>query len=355
VQPAPVAPGPAQPPAQSPVTEPPKRTGRILGGAAAALILLLGGLYLATRHTPGPGPAPGPRPTAQQAAAVCASGSLQLYGSSAFQEIAQNAATAYQNACPNAKTRITVNQGVSRIDSAIGVSRLAGEVASGSPAAKSTIAMYDGSGTTLATRLPRHPAGILIYSVIANRALVNGGLFPGAKTTSGQLAGIFARHAAPRVVAVSRPGGSGTRLAFTGKVLAGARPPAAGVGGCPQPTGKPFPLPACTVNDTAAELAFVNGTPNAVGYAEVFGGLQGEPQVTALSLNGTEPKAASVLNGSYPFWTPETFYSAPVMSPLARDFLAYLPTYVEQNPPGDFLTCAQAQAARLARSGCGGA
>jgi phosphate transport system substrate-binding protein len=308
---------------------------------------LLGvGLYLATDHTPSGrngtsgGPSPTGHPSAHTAAAAaanaspaCATGSIQLYGSSAFQEIAQGAATAYMNTCPH--SAIAINPNVTGEDSAFGVTKVQTAVKSGSASAGSTIAMYDGP-TSLAKGLETHPMGVLIYSVIAHT-----GLFPGSKITQGQLVSIFVKHGDPNLVVVGRLGGSGSRLTFIRKVL-NANPGPADPHTCPTATGHPSSLKSCTADDTSAVIDFVNGTPNAIGYAEVLGSLQGDPQVTTLWIDNVQPTKLNVLNGSYKYWTIENLYTGARLTPLAKDFINYLPGYIESAQPGDFITCSDA-------------
>jgi len=312
--------------------------------ATVALIAALGGgVYLASHHfstgkpsasgsSPGgnsrTGPAatgsglPGTAKATASVAPACATGSLDIYGSSAFQEIAQSAAAAYMSSCPH--VTIDVNKNVTGQDSAYGVTKVAHAVASNSATAGSLIAMYDGT-TSLANGLLPHSVGVLIYSVIAHR-----GLFPGSNITRGQLIAIFVNHAAPGKVVVGRRAGSASRLTFFSKFLHAT----AG-------------LADRVENDSASVIAFVRATPNAIGFAEV---LSADQQVTPLSIDNVEPSKQNVLNGSYKFWTVEHFYTAPRPSALAQDFLAFLPHYIESHPAGDFIACSDA--AQVAGAGC---
>jgi phosphate transport system substrate-binding protein len=305
-------------------------------------------LYLATDRTPsskngasGGGPSPTGHPPARTAASAanasppaCAAGSLQLYGSSAFQEIAQGAATAYMNTCPH--SAIAINPNVTGEDSAFGVGKVEAAVNSGSASAGSTIAMYDGP-TSLAKGLETHPMGVLIYSVVAHTDL-----FSGSKITQGELVNIFVKHSDPRLVVVGRRDGSGSRLTFIEKVLNNANPGPADPHTCPTATGHPSSLKSCTADDTSAVINFVNGTPNAIGYAEVLGSLQGDPQVTTLWVGNVQPTKRNVLNGLYKYWTIENLYTSARLTPLAKDFIDYLPSYIESAQPGDFITCSDA-------------
>jgi ABC-type phosphate transport system substrate-binding protein len=308
-------------------------------------------IYLATDHSPpgkptvsgGSSPAGHPQggsstaggaPTATGSQSLaCATGSLQIWGSSAFQGIAQDAATAYESSCPN--VTIDINKNISGQDSAFGVTKVRTAVASHAPSAGSMIAMYDGS-TSLATGLEAHPIGALIYSVVAHQ-----GLFPGSTITRDQLVNIFVNHSDPSKVAVGRRNGSGSRLTFLGTVLDVKPGPPPDPRNCPAPTGHPSALTGCTAVDTPGVINFVDKTPNAIGYAELSS-LQGYPQAAALWIGGIEPTKANVLNGSYKFWTIENLYTGAQLTPLAKDFLDYLPRYIHAHPQGGFITCSDA-------------
>jgi ABC-type phosphate transport system substrate-binding protein len=336
------APGPASVAAPAPPSVPgrpgsgpgspgrPRR--RLLAAGAAALSVLLGvSIYLVTNHHPsghpralggtspairpttGSGPASTP-PVTPSGSPACATGSLQIVGSSAFQKTALDAKAAYERACPGAS--ITVNKGVIGADSAFGVGRVVGAVASNSPQAASMIAMYDGS-TQNAAGLAPHPIGVLIYAVVAHT-----GLFPGSTITHSQLVNIFAKHNDPSKFVVGRKPGSASRLTFDTKILHATASP-----------------PDITENDSAAVISYVSQKPNAIGYAVA---LQANPQVSLLGIDDVQPSKANVLSGAYQFWAVEHLYTAPHPTALASDFLDYLPRYIQSHPQAAFITCSDA-------------
>ena len=335
-----------------------RRRPLIAGAAAVVVALACVGVYLATRPSgaghpgaSGSSPAAGiftAAPAASHASSgsatlaangppACAKGSLQLVGSSAFLPIAKAAAEAYMHDCQDATVDVTDG------DSAYGLSQVQGKVASGAAAAGSMIAMYDGSPAASATAgLKQYPMGVLIYSVVAHTDL-----FPGSNVTSADLRKLFVPPGVPGKVAVGRLGGSGSRQAFK-NVL--GQDPGQPSGNCPAPTGHAFSFTGCTEGSTANVLSFVNQTPDAVGYAEVFGTLVADPQVSVLYIDNAAPTAANVRNGSYKFWTGEHLYTSSHPSALTSDFLAYLPNYIASNPPSDFIACAAA--ANIAGAGC---
>ncbi|HXT94500.1 MAG TPA: serine/threonine-protein kinase [Trebonia sp.] len=335
-----------------------RRRPLIAGVAAVVVALAAVGAYVATRPSGSGSPSArgssstggtfSASPAASHASSstatlaasgppVCAKGSLHLVGSSAFLPIAKVAAEAYMHDCQGAT--ISVTDG----DSAYGLTAVRDAVASGVTSAGSMIAMYDGSpGASDTAGLKQYPMGVLIYSVVAHS-----GLFHDSNVTSADLGKIFVPPGEPGKVAVGRLGGSGSRQAFK-KVL--GQDPGQPSGNCPAPTGHAVAFTGCTEGSTANVLSFVNQTPNAVGYAEVFGSLVADPQVSVLYVDNAAPTAANVRNGSYKFWTGEHLYTSAHPSSLTSDFLAFLPNYIASDPPSDFIACSDA--ANIAGAGC---
>jgi ABC-type phosphate transport system substrate-binding protein len=262
----------------------------------------------------------------------CATGPLTLVGSTAFEPIAQQAALQYMQDCPGAT--ITVNDG----DSAYGMSQVLGAV--GSSDAGSMIAMYDGIYGSAKGLIP-HAIGYVISPLLRTK-----GLFPASGLSTGDLRTIFVQFGRKGVVAVGRRAGSGSRKAFFTNVLNpnSANPVPAPYGRkCPNPpTGSAVSFTSCTEDSTTSSLDFVNGTPNAIGYAETYGLLNGYPQVSEVKIDGFAPRRDNVLNGNYKFWAVEHLYAAISPTALATDFLTFLPGYIESNPTTDFITCADA-------------
>jgi ABC-type phosphate transport system substrate-binding protein len=290
------------------------------------------------RGSQAPGGGPSSTPTlAASGPPVCANGSLHLLGSSAFMPIARAAAGAYMHACPGATIDVTDG------DSAYGLTAVRTAVASGSSQAGSMIAMYDGSPAVSETAgLMPYPMGVLIYSVVAHS-----GLFPRLNVTSAELGELFTSPGVQGKVAVGRLGGSGSRQALAKALGRDLAPPS---GNCPPPTGQSVSFTNCTEGSTANVLSFVDQTPNAIGYAEVFGSLAADPQISVLYIDNAAPTAANVRNGSYKFWTGEHLYASTHPTALTRDFLAFLPNYIASSPPSDFIACTDAT--NIAGAGC---
>ncbi len=262
---------------------------------------------------------------------VCATGSLDVAGSSAFMPIALDAAVVYMHDCPGAK--ITVTDG----DSAYGLTKVHTAVTSGSPSAGSTIGMYDGlPSASETTELTAYPIGVLIYSIVAHT-----GLFPAGNITTQELRKIYTKPGENGILAVGRRAGSGTRLTFITTVL-GFNPGPPDRGNCPPPAGHLFSFTSCTEGSTADLLNFVNITPDTIGYAEVSGPLTSYPQVSVININNAAPTPDNVRNGSYKFWIVEHLFASMHPTDLTKDFLAFLPHYIASSPPNDFVPCSDA-------------
>jgi ABC-type phosphate transport system substrate-binding protein len=314
-------------------------------GGIVTIVVIAGAVVAGVILIPGPSPKTGPiadpttgptsSPTAKVAATVCGQGSLQLIGSTAFMPIAHEAAAAYMQACPDAK--IEVSDG----DSAYGLSQVRQAVAAGSPQSGAMIAMYDGSPSGSATAgLTAYPMGALIFSVVAHN-----GLFADGAIGTIDLQRIFVKPGKPGTVAVGRRSGSGSRQAFVTKVLGIANPAEADVqpdrGNCPPPTGSADPATSCTEDSTQDLLAFVNKTPNAIGYAETYESLAAYSGVSVLSVDNAQPTEANVLKGSYKYWIVEHLFAGPQPTPLAKDFLGFMPDYFKSNAKPGFIACSQ--------------
>jgi phosphate transport system substrate-binding protein len=234
--------------------------------------------------------------------------------------------------CPGAA--ITVTGG----DSDYGLTQVRDAVSAHSPSAGSMIAMYDGLPSDT-TGLDPYPMGVLIESVVAHA-----GLFPGGTITTAELHKIFVKPGEQGKVAVGRRAGSGTRRAFDMTVL-GFNPGTPDKGNCPPPTGNKVSFTSCTEDSTPDLLKFVNGTPNAIGYAAVSQLGTSYPQVSVIRIDGVAPTADNVRNETYKFWAVENLYAATQPTALTKDFLAFLSHYREPNLPPGFIPCYDAPAA----------
>jgi len=309
----------------------------VMVAVAAALAALLG--------SPGHGGSNKPplltksaRPTLRQtstaaATIACASGSIELLGSSTFGPLVQAAATIYTRHCHASINVIYGNVGGKGIDSAYAAATVNAAVQSKPAQAGSMIAMFNGE-TSSAPFLTPDPLGVLIFSVVAHT-----GLYPGSDISSSELKRLFLQGREPGKVAVGRQAGTGTRVTLLGFLHNQGPAPQVSGNGCPPPAGSA----ACTAYSNAELLSFVNETRNAIGYAEVDqesnGHPAGYPDASVLSIDGIAPTPANVRNGSYDFATVATLYMPPHPSALAKSFYQYLLQYIAANQSDGLITC----------------
>jgi ABC-type phosphate transport system substrate-binding protein len=312
-------------------------------GAVGAVVALAVAVYLAWPSRPyhqvqPPSPTPTPGHLAASHGIACASGPLLLVGATDFAPIAQAAADAYMQQCKKADPKITVNPNPAiSYDSAYGYSYVRGLPPQ---QAKSAIAMYDGTYQQAGPAvLVSHPEGVLFFSIIAN---AKG--FHASNITTGDLTKLFVQpDGKPGTVAVERQEGSGGRKALFTSVFNEPRQEGPDSRNCSTtPSGEPVPLPRCTVYSTQEMLTFVNGTPNAIGYANIYESLASYPNISVIKINGIPPTKRNARNGSYPFWSVEQLYTVAHPAALTQDFLTFLSAYLESHPPPNLIICSQA-------------
>lgn len=315
--------------------------------AGAAVIVAVAGTLAALLASPDHGRSNQPPPLAQPgrpalpqtstaaAAITCASGSIELLGSSTFGPLVKTAASIYQRQCTHADIKVVYgNVGGKGVDSAYAATTVNAAVRSNPAQAGSMIAMFNGQ-TSSAPFLTPDPLGVLIFSVVAHD-----GLYPRSDISSSELKRLFLQGGEPGRVAAGRQAGTGTRTTLLRFLHNQGSAPQVSGNGCPPPAGSA----ACTAFSNADLLSFVNETRNAIGYAEVDqesnGHPAGYPDASVLSVDGIAPTPANVRNGSYDFATVATLYMPPHPSALARSFYHYLLQYVVANESDGLITCA---------------
>lgn len=237
--------------------------------------------------------------------ALCASGQLQLEGSTAFAPIATIAKNAYEQQCPNAHI------GVSPVGSGTGLDQFGTQLG---PARE--LAMVDGPPDATPAGLTPKPVGVVIFAVVANHDVAG-------SLTAETVRGLFTGNTpvGPYKL-VGRPEGSGTRTAFLDTV-AQSRSSVVSATPCPA-SDDPGPKPtSCTAATTMQLLAYVNATPGAVGYAEADA-LPFFPSVDVVALDGRLPSRDDALHHAYPFVATENLFEAANRSDLANDFVGFL-------------------------------
>jgi ABC-type phosphate transport system substrate-binding protein len=271
--------------------------------------------------------------TSTAAVIACASGSIELLGSSTFGPLVKAVASIYTRHCHATINVIYGNVGGKGIDSAYAAATVNAEVRRNPVQAGSMIAMFNGQ-TASAPFLTPDPLGVLIFSVVAHT-----GLYPGSDISSSELKRLFLQGGEPGRIAAGRQAGTGTRSTLLGFLHSQKPAPQVSGNGCPPPAGSA----ACTAFSNADLLGFVNETRNAIGYAEVDqeanGHPAGYPDASVLSIDGIAPTPANVRNGSYDFATVATLYMPPHPSALAKSFYQYLLHYVAANESNGLIAC----------------
>jgi ABC-type phosphate transport system substrate-binding protein len=349
---SPAGPGPASPGAPSPrhgqvptpapgISRFARKRGVLVGAAVMiAAAAALAALLVSPDHGGGNKPTllakparPALRQTPSAAITACASGSIELIGSSTFGPVVQAAAGIYTRRCHATINVVYGNVGGKGIDSAYAAATVNAAVRSKPAQAGSMIAMYNGE-TSIAPFLTPDPLGVLIFSVVAHA-----GLYSGSDISSAELKRLFLQGGEPGKVAAGRQAGTGTRVTLLGFLHSQGPAPRVSGNSCPPPAGST----ACTEYSNAELLNFVNETRNAIGYAEVDqesnGHPAGYPGTSVLSINGIAPTPANVRNGSYNFATVATLYMPPHPSALAKSFYQYLLQYIAANQSDGLITC----------------
>jgi ABC-type phosphate transport system substrate-binding protein len=267
----------------------------------------------------------------------CASGRLNLSGSTAFAPTAQEIASAYTAACRGAAISVsaiaTFNglNAVAAKDSA--GQNPAGQTGTGSsstgdPPAEQ-MAMSDGPAPAGYPTLKGNPVAVIVFAVVVNKgtSIYNltttqlRDIWLGKITNWKQLKGPDLP-----ISIVARTTASGTRRAFDEKILGGQAEPPFSSYNCVTKNAVPAsPVIRCEVTDTGTLLQRVNSIPGAIGYAQTSDAAT-YPNVSAIKVNGSDSALGAVKARVYPFWAVEYLYTAGTPAPgsLTADFLDYI-------------------------------
>lgn len=247
----------------------------------------------------------------------CASGRLSVIGSTAFEPIVREAATSYQDICPDASFAFDMRgsgEGLQSLDATRGNGVLAfsdGEKPDGMP-----------------SLLPR-PIAFFLFTLVANRdtgvqdlttAQIRK-IYQGSITNWQDVGG----NNLP-IRLISRNPGSGTRAAFQRRVLGGVREPGSNSDDCRnRDPGSPPGVVRCARDSTDEVLRTVAGTPGALGYSEL-GAAGGQKGSVVVRIGGHPATVPEADHGTYPFWETEYGYTygEPGAESLAASFLRYL-------------------------------
>jgi phosphate transport system substrate-binding protein len=260
--------------------------------------------------------------TRKRAPLDCATGTVTVAGSTAFEPIVREAAGQYANTCPGAGFTFAMSgsgEGLRAVNGkphAIAFSD--GEKPDGYPELlPRSIAFF------LFTLVVNRDAGVQDLTVDQIRRLYRGEI-----TNWKQIGGADAP-----VRLVSRNPGSGTRTTFQRRVLAGVREPGSNSDDCTRlDPGAPAGVVRCARDSTTDVIDTVAQTRGAIGYAEV-GAAEKRDDVLLVRIGGHAATLADADHGVYPFWETEYAYTfgAPAADSLAASFLRYLTNEVGQD------------------------
>ncbi|MDA3644927.1 substrate-binding domain-containing protein [Saccharopolyspora indica] len=273
----------------------------------------------------------------------CATGHLEVVGSTAFAPALADAEALYEKTCPGATIDVNTTgsgAGLSVLnDEGNQLNRAKFEAGEGDFASPEVIAFSDGPKSGDYPLLLPQPVAFSLFSVVANpEAAVQDlsgdqirRIYAGEITEWGEVGG---KPGLP-IRLVSRDSNSGTRKAFEKHVL-DPDPSDEVPGREPRITSDdclvfdPGVAPArCERDSTAALLAKVATTPGALGYAEAQATV-GRDDLVRLRIGGQPATLEGADQGTYPFW--ETVYgytySEPKPDSVAASFLRYLTNQV---------------------------
>ena len=242
-----------------------------------------------TQPTPRPTPVPIPTNPAIPAFA-CATGSLNLDGSSNFVPAVQQLTTDYGNQCSS-----SVNFSYNADDSSSGLN-----------------ALMNGSADVAYSDLPSSGRpGLVDYQVAALTFAVVVNTDTGVtQLTTAQLQAIYTGRVTnwsqvggsnEPIVILTQPAGSTIRTIFETFVLHGVAQTASGT-------------------NAALSIKNVSGGITYMPLADVAGNGSGAQSV---AINGVAPSASSVAGGSYPFWTIEHLYTNHAAQGVALSFISF--------------------------------
>ncbi|WP_158292949.1 MULTISPECIES: PstS family phosphate ABC transporter substrate-binding protein [Kribbella] len=252
----------------------------------------------------------------------CASGRLQIIGSTAVEPTMKELRSAYAAECTQADITIAANGSRSG-------TRALNETATRDPAAAGQlIAMSDGPAED-SPDLRGRSIAVVVFAVVLNRSTDVTALtvtqlrdiYAGRLTNWKQLGG---RDLPIRMVSRVGPD-SGSRRTFRDKVLAGDQELGISSDDCRTKDDPVAKHHRCEVGTTEELLSRLNDIEGAIGYAEL-GGSRKYPVVTVASIDGVVPDASKVADRSYRFWEVEHAYTykAPGQDSLQEAFLDYL-------------------------------
>jgi len=289
----------------------PSNRSLLFGGVFLALVGLLAGLLIRPAQSPAPGPV------------RCLAGRLLVEGSSAFTPFVKEVSLGYVKTCLHSQIDV---EGIGSLEGIL-------DLSNSRPGERSSlIAVSDGPAPEGSSVLTARPIGLV---VVVNKSTGIGqltldqlrGVYDGRYRNWKQLGGRD-----QTISVVSRDSQSGTRRAFEARVLNGAEPAVSSNDCVKKDRNARAPVIRCERRTTRDQLSAVNTIPGAIGYAEASASISYE-NVDRIQLNGRDPDSNLVLQGKYPFWAVEYFYTygPPQAGTLMSTFLDYMNTDTAKN------------------------
>jgi phosphate transport system substrate-binding protein len=259
----------------------------------------------------------------------CATGQLNLSGSTAFAPAAKAIASAYTSVCPGASISVSPIATFNGLNAV--VAQAGAETSGPADPGPEEMAMSDGPVPQGYSALTGNPVAVILFAVVVNSET---GIY---NLTVAQLRGIFLgkitnwkQVGGPNLTIkiVARTTASGTRHTFDDKILGDQAEPPFSSYDCA--TKNAVPQAAyirCEVTDTGTLLQRVSSIAGAIGYAQVSDAAN-HRNITEIHINAADSAISAVSARTYPYWTVEYLYSAgpPAPGSLAAHFLSYLKT-----------------------------
>ncbi|ROO90799.1 phosphate ABC transporter substrate-binding protein (PhoT family) [Actinocorallia herbida] len=247
----------------------------------------------------------------------CASGTVELFGSTAFRPVLEEAAATYGDLCPDAHFAIKAE------GSAAGLESLRGP---------DQIAFSDGRKDGAYPNAVQRPVAFMLFTLVGNPGLDIEDLgvtelkeIYNGDHTDWQEARL--RDEPLPIRLVDRVTGSGTRTAFEKRVLGRAGLlPGDNSRDCLKVDGGGEGVVRCRKTSTKDLLDAVGSTPGALGYAELGLAEARGDAVKLITIDNESPTLEAAEAGIYPFWETEYAYTFkhPAASSLAAGFLRFL-------------------------------
>ncbi|MBO0878087.1 MAG: substrate-binding domain-containing protein, partial [Pseudonocardia sp.] len=253
----------------------------------------------------------------------CATGSLTVVGSTAFEPVLTEATRMYHSTCPGANFDLKLEGSVKGIET---LNAEGQKLTSGSPP---VLAFSDGAKGGQYPRLLPRPVAFMLFTLVINKAagvedLTSAQVRQLYDGRIGNWKDIGGKDMPVRLV--ERNADSGTRVVFEQRVLGKVPGFGRNSNDCTTPLPNTAPgVVRCERSSTTEVLDTVANVPGAIGYSE-FGAAAGRNDVVVLRIDGYPAALDGVVHGAYNYWDTEYAYTygEPGAETLAAGFLRYL-------------------------------